>query len=133
MPPAEHPPTRPSGPHAARPRFQFSLKWLLVAVTAVAVLLALGSLLGYGVWWIVYLVVFCVVPTPLLIVAIFGSDDYRAFSIGALVPWFAMWFEGMQFGLVGGAAWVLLGGGACGAVAVVTRRWIARQPRPGSK
>lgn len=78
---------RPAG---SRPKFQFSLFWLMVAVTVVAVVLGLGASLGSFfdvMWYATFYFLRCALPTPLVIVAFFGHGRVRAFAIGALVPW----------------------------------------------
>jgi hypothetical protein len=74
----------------ALPRFRFSLAWLLIGITIVAVVLGLAHFVGpaFGfVFKLVTLAIACIVPTPLIICAVFGRGYVRAFSIGAIVPW----------------------------------------------
>jgi hypothetical protein len=69
-------------------RFQFSPRAQMVAVTVVAVVLGQSILLGQvGIDTLFAGVMYCLVPTPLVIAAVFAQGDVRAFSIGALVPW----------------------------------------------
>jgi hypothetical protein len=73
-----------------RPRFQFSLMWLMIGMTIIAVLLGLAHIAGPAFSFIARLVtltIVCLVPTPLIICAIFGRGYVRAYSIGAIVPW----------------------------------------------
>jgi hypothetical protein len=94
---------------------------MLIALTAVAIVLGLG--VSWGIVMIAYLVR-CVVLTPLAILALFDRGDRQAFAIGALIPWLAT----SQFGsFVAHTIWLLVLGAVCGAIAVVTRRWIASQ------
>jgi len=112
------------------PRFQFSLRWLLVAVTAFAVVLGLSKFLGEPfvrcIAWIVYVVA----PTPLIAAAIYARGDIRAFAIGALVPWVLLGSElrlqSTSWSGLGLVFWLVLFGGLCGSIAVATRRWIER-------
>jgi len=107
------------------PRFRFSLWWLMIAITAVCVLLFLSQTVGDFFGFVVVSVLWCILPTPLVILAIFGRDDPQAFAIGALVPWtliivkspFAMSFVGLSI-------WLPILCTVCGIVAGVTRRWI---------
>jgi hypothetical protein len=118
----------PSTNSPRAPRFQFSLAALLLLITVSAVFLGLvttvaGSiLLAVFSWIILY-----ILPSFLLVSAIYGRDDVRAFAIGALVPIVAFIFDrqasaGHSFleRTVGLAAT----SGVCGLVAVITRRWL---------
>lgn len=108
-------------------RFQFSLAWLLIAFTCIAIALGLSAVFGpvfryFGFW--LYLLVRCVIPTPLVISAIYGRGKARVFSIGALAPWVLVvpWdrsadsFQALPF--------LLVISGVCGFVAFATWRWI---------
>lgn len=107
-------------------RFQFSLFWLMVTVTAVAVILGLGSTLGSFFGELLYLAVCCVVPTPLVICVVFARGFTRAFAIGALVPWVMLflWTTGRGSLLVLAVTLVL--SIVCGVIAAGTWRWIRR-------
>jgi hypothetical protein len=143
MPPSDSPTASPIPPSREqdRPRFQFSLRSQLIAVTAVAVLLGLyvvaprffTILLGALVYW--------VLPAPLLAGAVYGRDETRAFSIGGLIPWVPVWVGGgqpfvyaMWYGQANFPAWVpvvaavltVAASGACGVLVVATRRWFER-------
>src|SRR5262245_51075960 len=77
-------------PRPNRFKFQFSLFWLMVVVTVVAVVLGLVGSFGpvFGiVWYATLYLVRCLILTPMLICAIFGRGHIRAFAVGALVPW----------------------------------------------
>ncbi len=111
------------------PRFQFSLAWLMIAVTIVAVILGLGASLGsvFGVaFYVFYLLVRCVVPTPLVICAIFGRGLLRAFAIGALVPWVMIIPGEANPGSLISLIMVLICSAACGFLAAATWRWVRR-------
>jgi hypothetical protein len=135
--------TEPSPAEISLPRFQFSLRAQMILVTAVAIALGLFVVIGWEVLWILFHgVMYCLVPTPLVILALFGRGEIRAFSIGALVPWFSVWgqsspilvmmygqdFRGAQiFGwLIGSTIFMLVAGAGCGAIAVFTLRWVNR-------
>jgi hypothetical protein len=108
------------------PRFQFSLRWLILTVTVVALLLGLWTILGRFAEAVVAALVLFVVPTPLVVAAIYGRGDLRTFSIGALVPFVMTWLRGPAPGFFS-IALLLLSMLICGGVAVVTRRWLARR------
>jgi hypothetical protein len=111
-----------------RPRFQFSMFRLMVVVTLVALLLGLAVTFGGFINVLLISVVGCVLPTPLVVCAIFGGKDLRAFAIGALIPWFTQ--ITLRFPAPASTAfltiWLLAMGGVCGAVAIATRRWLER-------
>lgn len=109
-------------------RFQFSLRWLLIVVTVFALLMGISAVLGDGVRFIIGIVVYVILPTPFVITAIYARGDVRAFAIGALVPWAAMWVDGVPRSTpLSEVIWFLFVGGLCGAIAVLTRRWIVRE------
>ena len=98
---------------------------MLILVTAVAILLGLSTSLGIAV---LASLVWCVVPTPLIIIALFDRGARQAFSIGALVPWFALLTLRIPpaGSFISLTIWLLALGGTCGAIAAATWRWIAR-------
>ncbi len=124
----------------AWPKFQFSLRSQLIAVAIVAVILGLFVTVGQSFAQLAYYgILGCLLPTPLVICALFGSGELRTFSIGSLVPWLT--FVHPQpltiasqyrtpvslFGLMlGSAVFMLILAVACGVLAVATRRWIER-------
>jgi hypothetical protein len=101
------------------PRFQYSLAWLLIAVTVVAIVMGFASSFRGFIGSLLFVTVCCVLPTPFLIAAIFGRGDIRTFAIGALVPWLTLlpWLSSM-------AVWLLILPFVCGTLAVITRRWL---------
>jgi hypothetical protein len=101
------------------PRFQFSLAWLLIGVTVVAIALGMASSFRDFIGSLFFVAVCCVLPTPFVIAAIFGRGDIQSFAIGALVPWLTLlpWMSSM-------AIWLLILPVICGTLAVVTRRWL---------
>jgi hypothetical protein len=113
------------------------LRWLLVAVTIVAVLLGLAAIVPAFVR-LVGLAVYLLYPTPLLVAAIFARGEIRAFSVGAMIPWAVIWSDGPPhsvdwgdlFGLI---IWLVFFGGACGIVAAVSYRWLERHGGTDSK
>jgi hypothetical protein len=110
----------------ALPKFQFSLAWLMITVTAVAILLAGIHIFGDFIGGVLFAVVCCILPTPLVICAIFARGSVQAFAIGALVPWLTLlaWMPGRSS--VSIALWLLILPALCGIIATVTRRWIQR-------
>jgi hypothetical protein len=112
------------------PRFQFSLRGMLIAVAVLVVLLGLLAVAGGLLAWLLAIFVVWILPTPMLIAAIYGRGDMRAFSVGALVPWVSRWanppiYESLM-SVVDSTLWVLVTAGICGMVAVASRRWIER-------
>jgi hypothetical protein len=127
MPNSEPTPnTRSSRPLISLPRFQFSLAWLLIVVTVVAVVLGLSVTLGSLLGTVFFAIVYCVLPTPLVICAIFARGDIQAFAIGAIVPWWtvASWMPNTSSFF--SAIWLVVVSTTCGTVAAITRRWIRR-------
>jgi hypothetical protein len=118
----------PSSPNAARPsrtrfRFQFSLFRLMMVVTVVALLLGLTASIQGLVPMLIVSLVWCVMPTPFIIGAIFGRGDIRAFAIGGLVPWLLILREPPGLSL-STPIWLLIMPVICGVVAVATFRWL---------
>src|SRR5207237_935330 len=112
----------------ALPRFQFSLAKLMIAVTVIAILIFLATSVGSFIEMVFFTITACIIPTPFVIGAIYGRGDIRAFSIGALVPWVAaitVHYPGPLAALLE-LIWMLTTGTICGVLAVVTRRFIAR-------
>jgi hypothetical protein len=95
---------------------------------------------GDVVWTALAAMVWCIVPTPIVIGAVHGRRDVRAFSIGALVPWGAMivtrslptpaLFQGLA-AVVVALLWMVILSAICGVVAVATRRWLERNDQGG--
>lgn len=128
MPKSDPAQSRPSRPWMSLPRIQFSLARLMIGMAVVAVLLFLAMKVGSFFEIVLFSIVACIVPTPLVICAVYGRGDVRAFSIGALNPW-VVWIA-LRFpdsaGWLFESIWLLVMGGICGVIAVVTRRWIWR-------
>lgn len=110
------------------PRFQFSLAKMMIAVTVVAVALALAVAFGGLLTTVFEALVWCVLPTPLIICAIYARGDLQAFAIGSLVPWLTMLTMHVPAGSIflPATIWLLALGVICGMVAAVTRRWVVR-------
>jgi hypothetical protein len=114
------------------PPFQFSLKWLMIVVTAVAVVMAFGVVFDTIITWILKPLLSFALPAALLSAAVFGRGDTRAFAGGALVPCVYWMVEGtapvsLNGAWLGVAVWLLLWCGISGVVALATRRWIVRR------
>jgi hypothetical protein len=116
--------SRPRRSIFSLPRFQFSLGWMLICVTLIAVALGLSITIGSLVATLLFAIVYCVLPTPLLIFAIFARGDSQAFAIGALIPWWTLqnWMPGASS--FSSAIWLLVMCSVCGTVGAITRRWI---------
>jgi hypothetical protein len=114
-------------------RFQFSLWRLMIVMTVVAILLGIAATIGpvFGyLGFFVYLVLRCVLPTPLVICAIFGRGKVRAFSIGAIMPWVLVFPWDSQARSWQAMPLLLVVSGLCGAVAIVTWRWLLEGESP---
>ena len=135
--------TEPSRAQISLPRFQFSLRAQMILVTAVAITLGLFAVIGSEVILILFhVVLYCFVPTPLIVIALFGRGEIRVFAIGALVPWISVLgqsspllimmynqnFQGFQVlgWLVGSTVFMLVAGAGCGTIAVLTMRWVKK-------
>jgi hypothetical protein len=108
------------------PRFQFSLWWLMVAITAVSILLFLSVSFGGFIEIVLASILWCILPTPLVVFAIYGRGDLQAFAIGALVPWLTLIvfrFPG-SLPFLAASVWLLPMCVICGVLAAATRRWI---------
>jgi len=112
-------------------RFQFSMKWMLVAIAAICVLLFLSVTFRNFVDLALGSIVWCLLPTPLVIVAIYARGDWQAASIGALIPWIALMFLRIPVSssLLLATFWLVPMSVICGIVAGVTRRWIVTNLR----
>jgi len=114
------------------PRFQFSLRWLLISVAVVALLLGLGSFpIGQGLLGLLLAIMLRgLLPTVAIVSAIYGRGDVKAFAIGAAVcsiPVLTSDIGPMNFaGLLLATISQLIAMGLCGFVAMATRRWLAR-------
>jgi hypothetical protein len=115
------------------PRFQFSLRWLMLLVVVVAILLALViTAEQFLLRWFLAPITFFVLPTLYLIVAIFDRGDRQSFAIGALVP-ASVSILGADVGRfssfsgwIASTVWLLMMSAACGLVAVATHRWVVQ-------
>jgi hypothetical protein len=115
------------------PRFQFSLRWMLISVAVVALLFGLAAFpIGQVVLALLLAILLRgLLPTIALVAAIYGRGDVKAFAIGAavsavpalLTPLTATHLLTLLLGLVS----QLIGMGICGAVAMATRRTLARR------
>jgi hypothetical protein len=127
---SSHPPVRVIMTHidsSSGPPFQFSLRWLLIVVTVVALLLGLMVMFGGGVFANVLLLLY---PTPLVVTIVYAKGEVRTFAIGAVVPWLSLAFLGSSryanWAQLETVLWMLFLAGLSGAVAVFTRRWLVR-------
>jgi hypothetical protein len=111
-------------------RFQFSLRGMLIVVAAVAVLLGLFAVAAGLLSWLIAITVIWILPTPIVVTAIYGRGDFRAFAIGALIPWISLWtgqyLGGSLVDMFAKTVQLLIVACVCGALAVVSRRWIER-------
>jgi hypothetical protein len=121
------------------PRFQFSLRWLLISVAVVAVVLGLATFtIGQAfIGLLLAILLRGVFPTIAVISAIYGRGELRTFAIGAVVcsiPVVTSELGPMNSaGLIVGTISQLMAMGLCGVVAVATHRWLARHGLLASK
>jgi hypothetical protein len=113
------------------PHIQFSLKWMMIALTVACVLLFLSVTISDFVPATFAFVFWCIVPTPIVIFAIYGRGDQQAFAIGALVPWVTLilFRTPAEFAFFTGLFWMLPMSAVCGVLAAATRRWIKTNQR----
>jgi hypothetical protein len=119
---------KPSRRQISLPRFQFSLGWLLIVVTVICLLLGLADVFDGLIQLVIGTLLWCAIPTPLVICTVYGRGDYQAFSIGGLIPWVSAVFGTPQlnpFGL--GPLVLIIPSAVCGILAVATRRWVVRR------
>lgn len=132
MPSDGSPPPDSSPSHSRTPRFQFSLRWLMIVVTVVALLLGLGVFAAGQVivGLLLAIVLRGVIPTVAIVAAVFGRGETRALAIGAVVaciPILTTEIGPLRFSaLIAGTISQFVAIGICGGVAVVTCRWIER-------
>lgn len=134
MDPPQQQTPEPAPPYAPRnglPPFQFSLKWLMISVTVLAVLLAIGIATGGFVIGLLSAVFLRgILPTLFVVGAIYARRDLQAFSLGALVSCIPLLTTDLgpisTFALVSGTISQLFVAVICGFVAVAARRWIVR-------
>jgi hypothetical protein len=112
-------------------QFRFSLRGMLIAVAIVAVLIWLSTAVAGLLFWVTWFALYLVVPTPIVIAAVYARGDFQAFAVGALLPWVASWSGagprgGNLLGLIASAVLLAAMGGICGVVAVASRRWLDR-------
>jgi hypothetical protein len=108
-------------------RFQFSLRWLLIAVTLVALLLGLSTIFGGGLVNVAAYILYVVFAVPLVVTIIFARGDLQTFAIGGVVPWSTITVSRIPSGGIVGLeiiVWLLVLTGISGFVAIATRRWI---------
>jgi hypothetical protein len=110
-------------------RFQFSLGRLMIVVTVACVMLGVWEILPVGFVdnVVISSIVLGVIPTVLITCSIYARGDLQTFAIGALVPWLSVLIaRDGPLRIWGLGAWFFVGG-ACGLVAVATRRWLDRR------
>jgi hypothetical protein len=121
---------RPRTPNAERslklPKLQFSLAGLMILMTAAAILLGLAVSITGLVPMLLASLVWCVLPTPLVICAIFGRGEIRAFAVGGLIPWLLLLRNIPPGPALLVPVWLLIMPVVCGAIAVATYRWLRR-------
>src|SRR5262245_13949875 len=106
--------TMPETGNPLRPWLQFSMFRLMVVVTLAAILLGLAVTFGGFMEVMFVSLVWCVLPTPLIIGSIYAQRDIKTFSIGALVPWFTLILTRFPItSFLGATIWLLAMSGVC--------------------
>lgn len=115
---------------------RFGTRTLLFCMTAMAVVLGVGSALG---WWlplaVLYLALVVLPASALVTAAVYARGGAQAFFVGAAVGWYVVTEAmGSSWGLfrspwafVAMLVFPLAGGLAGGYVAVLTRRQVRRR------
>ena len=99
----------------------------MIVITVVAILLGLAVTFQGLTSLILASLIWCVLPTPLVICAIFGPGDVRAFAIGGLIPWFPLLRATPPGPALLIPVWLVIMSVICGMIAVATYRWVPRQ------
>jgi hypothetical protein len=122
----------PNVPSPSGPRVQFSLRWLLILVTAVALTFGLTAVFGEG---FLAGLIFVLYPTPLVVTIIYGSGDIRILAIGGVMPWATLIVLGaarggdwMQLETI---IWLFFLAALSGGLAILTKRWLERSGKKG--
>jgi hypothetical protein len=119
---------------ARLPRFQFTIRSMLILTAVVAVLCSVFFAMPDWAGEMVIVFLACLVPSILVIVLTDGNRNQRAFGIGALFPsgfsllWVFGEFHdtyGLRFTVVLLWALAILDGYLC----VLTRRWMEKRHR----
>jgi hypothetical protein len=105
------------------PRFQFSLRWLLVVMTVVAVVFGFSAVFGEGFF---ANILFALFPTPVVVAIIYARGELRTFAIGSVIPWLYLAHLSDNPVQIETIIWLFVLAGLCGAIAIATRRWIER-------
>jgi hypothetical protein len=100
--------------------------WLMVAVTIAALALFLYVTIGNFIEIAFASVVWCIIPTPLVVFAIYAKGDLQTLGIGSLIPWAVLvGLEAPAFNSYFVASlWLLPMSAMCGVLAVAIRRWL---------
>jgi hypothetical protein len=98
----------------------------MVAVTAAAVALFVYVTFSGIIQLAVASVLLCIVPTPIVVFAIYARGDLQSLAIGALIPWVVLIaqdspvFNSYLLMFI----WLLPMSAMCGVLAVAIRRWL---------
>jgi hypothetical protein len=98
----------------------------MIVVTVVAILLGLAVTFQGLTSLILASLIWCVLPTPLVICAIFGRGDVRAFAIGGLIPWFPLLRAAAPAPVLLLPVWLVVMSLICGTIGAATYRWVIR-------
>ena len=107
------------------PRIRFSMWWVMVFITIACVFLFFAVSYGDFIGLLLASLVWCIMPTPLIIFVVYGRGDLQAFAIGALVPWITLIVRTPSYvTLLAATFWLVPLCAICGFVAAMTRRWL---------
>ncbi len=99
--------------------------WVMVFITVACIFLFFAVTFGDFIGLTVASLVWCVLPTPLIIFVVYGRGDLQAFALGALVPWITLIVRTPNsVTLLAATFWLLPLSAICGFTAAMTRRWL---------
>jgi hypothetical protein len=120
----------PDHPSQRKPNrsIQFSLTQLLIVFTAAAIVLGFWDTIPATFHFFSRIIIYTF-PAVLLAAAVYGRGDYRAFAIGALVPfvhWLANWpfYDTSPSYRIAELFQLIMAAIVCGTATLLTRRWI---------
>jgi hypothetical protein len=109
------------------------MRGLLLATTVACIFLFLFAFLDVRdlVETTIAVLLWGVLPTPLVVFAIYARGDAQAFAIGALVPLITLGIFRFPSSIspISGALWLIPVCLICGFIAAVTHRWIRYNSR----
>jgi len=104
----------------------------MITITVTAVVLFLAVTLTDFFEFVLLSIVWCILPTPLVVTAIYGRGHLQAYAIGALVPWtalIALRYPALGSSFLAASIWLLPNCAICATLAAATRRWLLARGR----